>query len=273
MRTAAPLLTRAELAGRLRHLGVQEGQVLLVQASLRALGEVAGGAEEVVEALLDVLGRGSGTLVVYTSTPENSLTSRLVRTMTAGWSPERIAAWRAGMPAFDPLTTPCSPSMGMLPELVRRRPGALRSSHPQASFAALGVRAEEITRVHDLDCHLGDRSPLARLYELDARVLAIGVDFDKFTGFHLADLRMPGAGRRQYGCVLKAPDGSRRWEYFEGDELDDLHFGRLGKEVLAESAGIVEGRIGDAFTRLVPLREAVDLAERVLRRWKGLPPL
>lgn len=265
----AQLTTRAELAGRFRRLGVREGQVLLVQASMRALGPVAGGADAVVGALLDVLDPARGTLVAYTSTPENSLTSRLVTTMTAGWSQERIDAWRDGMPPFDPRTTPASPTMGVLSERVRLLPGALRSNHPQASFAAYGPLAAEITRVHDLDCHLGERSPLARLYELKADVLAIGVGFDRFTGFHLADLRMPGVGRKRYGCVVRDEDGRRGWAYFEGDDLDDRHFAALGAEVAGEVGGIAEDVVGGARCRLVPLVEAVDAAERVLWRWRG----
>ncbi|MFJ6135933.1 aminoglycoside N(3)-acetyltransferase [Kitasatospora sp. NPDC092286] len=236
--------------------------VLHVQASLRALGPVAGGAATVVEALLDALGGPRrGTLVAYTATPENSATSRLHTTATAGLSPEQVAAYRARMPPFDPATTPCSPTMGALSEQIRTHPGALRSPHPQTSFAALGPLAREIAEQHPRESHLGPDSPLGRLYDLDARVLMIGVPMSRFTAFHLADLRLPDVPLREYRCL--GPSG---WISFRAPDLDDLHFDALGREVLREARGVTERHVGGADCRLVPMREAVDLAVQVLRR-------
>ncbi|WP_406202199.1 AAC(3) family N-acetyltransferase [Kitasatospora sp. NBC_01560] len=257
-------LGRAELADRFTGLGVGPGQVLLVHASLRALGPVEGGAT-VVEALLDALGGPErGTLVAFTASPENSITSRVVTTMTAGWSEDRMQAWRESLPPFDPLSTPASPTMGTLSELIRRHPGAVRSSHPQASFAAIGARAVDVTAVHDLECHLGERSPLGALYRLDARVLSIGAPMGTFTGFHLADVRAGIEEVRHYGCKVKDGDGSR-WCYFDGPLLDDVQFEEVGAQVLARATGLTQGPVGGAPSRLIPMREAVDLATDVFR--------
>ncbi|MEU9076583.1 aminoglycoside N(3)-acetyltransferase [Kitasatospora sp. NPDC004745] len=234
--------------------------MLHVQASLRALGPVDGGADTVVDALLDVLG-DRGTLVAYTATPENSATSRIHKAATAGLSPAEVTAYQARMPPFDPDATPCSTTMGALSETVRTRPGALRSSHPQTSWAALGRHAREITHDHPLTSHLGPASPLGRLYDLDARVLMLGVPMSRFTAFHLADQRMPDVPLREYHCA--GPDG---WITFKAPDLDDLHFGSLGERFLAEARQVTTGRIGGADCRLVPVREAVDLAEHLLRR-------
>ncbi|MEU9041917.1 MULTISPECIES: AAC(3) family N-acetyltransferase [unclassified Kitasatospora] len=234
--------------------------VLHVQASLRTLGPVPGGAAGVIDALLDILGP-DGTLVAYTATPENSATSRIHQAAVAGRSPEEVADYQARMPRFDPSTTPASPTMGALSEAIRTHPGALRSRHPQTSWAALGRHAQEITGRHPDECHLGLDSPLGRLYDLDARVLMIGVPIDRFTAFHLADLRLPDVPVREYRCV-----GEDGWTVFKAPDLDDLHFAGLGAEVLRLAHGITTAHIGGATCRLVPVREAVDLAEQVLRR-------
>ncbi|MEV7774917.1 AAC(3) family N-acetyltransferase [Kitasatospora sp. NPDC086791] len=233
--------------------------MLHVQASLRALGPVPGGAAGVIDALLDVLGP-EGTLVAYTATPENSATSRVHRSATAGLSPADVAGYRARMPRFDPAATPASPTMGTLSEAIRRHPRALRSRHPQTSWAAVGRHAREITGRHPDECHLGADSPLGRLYDLDARVLMLGVPMDRFTAFHLADLRQSDVVLREYRCV-----GEDGWTVFTAPDLDDVHFGRLGAEVLRTARGVTTGRIGGADCRLVPVREAVDLADRILR--------
>ncbi|MGA5818325.1 aminoglycoside N(3)-acetyltransferase [Kitasatospora sp. NPDC094028] len=256
-------MSTSALAAAFTGLGVRPGTVLHVQASLRALGPVAGGAAAVVDALLEVLGP-EGTLVAYTATPENSATSRVHQAAVAGLSPAEVDAHRDRMPPFDPAATPCSPTMGALSEAVRTRPGAVRSSHPQTSWAAIGLRAEEITARHPLTSHLGPDSPLGRLYELDARVLMLGVPMANFTAFHLADLRQPGVRLREYRCV--AADG---WTTFRAPDLDDLHFAELGARVLADANGVTTARVGSADCRLVPVREAVDLADRHLRTAGG----
>lgn len=98
-------LTAGGLVAGFAQLGVRPGMVVHVEASLRALGPVDGGAATVADALLHVLGPG-GTLVAYTATPENSATSRIHQTATAGLTPAETAAYRARMPRFDPANTP-----------------------------------------------------------------------------------------------------------------------------------------------------------------------
>ena len=60
-------LDRATLVRHLTRLGVPCGGLVMVHSSLRSLGHVAGGAETVVDALLETLGP-EGTLVVPTFT-------------------------------------------------------------------------------------------------------------------------------------------------------------------------------------------------------------
>ncbi|MFC1415310.1 aminoglycoside N(3)-acetyltransferase [Streptacidiphilus cavernicola] len=247
-----------ELVDDLVGAGVPRGGVLLVQSSLRSVGPVAGGADTVVRALRRALGPG-GTLVVYTATPENSRSSRLYREATAGMGAPERERHRAAMPAFDPATTPCSPSVGRLAEAVRTTPGALRSAHPQTSFAAVGPDARWIVEDHRLDCHLGEDSPLGRLYKLNASALLVGIPDWLLTPYHLADCRVPDPPRRPYTCLVRGADGERRWIDFEGVDLDDRHFPVLGAAV-RERVPFGEGRLGDADCLLVPIVPAVDAA-------------
>lgn len=151
-----PLVTRDTLAGDLRTLGVRPGETLLVHSSLSSLGWVNGGPVTVVKGLLDVLGP-DGTLVVPTQSGDLS--------DPALWSrPPVPEEWwptiRATMPDYDPRVTP-SRGVGVIPETVRTWPGALRSAHPETSFAALGPRAAAIVDGHAPDCRLGWGSPHA----------------------------------------------------------------------------------------------------------------
>jgi aminoglycoside 3-N-acetyltransferase len=256
------------MAGQLRALGLEQGNLLLVHASLRSLGWVCGGATAVVQALLDVLGP-DGTLVVPTFTSDNRDPSR--------WDPAVPEQWwptiRQELPPFDPSVTP-SQRMGVIAEQVRNWPRACRSTHPHVSFAAVGAGAKAIVSEHPLTCHLGEHSPLRRLEERDARVLLLGVGWQRCTAFHLAEYRQPSPPRREYSCVLLTGFG-RQWAHFDDVALDQSDFQHLGEAFetshVAGSGRLAVGKVGQAVARLFPIRDAVGWAEArlALTRPKG----
>ncbi len=256
----------AELAGDLRALGVRPGQDLLIHCSLRQFGRIGGGAA----ALLDALRAAAGpqaTLVVPAQTAQNSLSSKAFLAATAGLDGEQRARFISAMPGFDPARTPSS-GMGALAEHLRTRPAALRSSHPQTSFAALGPRAADCTRVHDLDCHLGERSPLGWLYRAGAAILLLGVGYDVCTAFHLAEYRLCGAAPlRRYTCFT-VEQGARTAREFTALALDDSDFGLLGAGIDQEPF-VRHGKAGAADCRLLPLRAAVDFAQSWFPVWRA----
>lgn len=210
-------------AAALADLGVRAGSTLLVHASLRRAGL---SAATVLGALREALGP-DGTLVVPAFTAGNSDTSPAYRERTQNMTDRQRAAHHADMPPFDPVHSP-SQGMGVLAEAVRCERDAVRSAHPQTSFAAVGARAAELLADHDEDCHLGERSPLARLYAAGARVLLIGVGYEVCSALHLAEYRISGAPWREYRCVVLR-DGTRRWISYKDVDLDDSDFGSLGR--------------------------------------------
>ncbi len=253
--SGAPV-SRELLAADLRRLGLRRGQDLLIHCSLRQIGPLEGGAATLLDALLDIAGR-EATLVVPTYTTLNSLTSRDFRAAVAGFDEDERARFVAAMPGFDPAQTP-SHGMGAFAEYLRTRPSAVRSRHPQASLAALGPRARACTSVHDLDCHLGDRSPLGWLYAADAAVLLLGVGYTACTAFHLAEYRMSWKPPVQVYHCFTAEEGRRVEREFTAVALDDSDFARLGAELEAINPALRQGPVGPGTGRMVPLRAAVD---------------
>ncbi|GIE81355.1 AAC(3) family N-acetyltransferase [Actinoplanes philippinensis] len=253
-------LTRNALVADLSGLGVPEGGILLVHCSMRRLGWVDGGAATLLAALRAVCGP-AGTLVMPAQTPNNSLTSPVYRAATAGMTDAERLAYEDGMPGFDRDVTP-SYGVGGLAEHLRSQPGALRSRHPQTSFAALGPAAGEVVGVHDLDCHLGERSPLGTLYRLGATVLLLGVGMDKCTALHLAEYRLDRpVPTMEYSCFV-AEDGRRVLTRFTAPRLNDSDFGAAGADLLRRPWA-VSGPVGEAEAHLLPLAPAVDQA----REW------
>jgi aminoglycoside 3-N-acetyltransferase len=248
--------TARSLAMDLTRLGVLPGMSLLVHGSLKRLGWVEGGAQAVIDGLLEAVGP-AGTLLVPTHTghltdPEFWTNPAVPQEL---WEP-----MRAQLPPFEPALT-ASWGMGAIPEALRQRAGSLRSGHPLHSFAALGPRARELLGPHPLDRGLGEGSPLARLEAADARVLLLGVDHSVNTSLHLAEYRARWPG----WAVLhsRAPllvDGLKRWVTFEELDHRSEDFQALGEAWRASSDALGPGRVGDAQAELVPLRQLLAFA-------------
>jgi aminoglycoside 3-N-acetyltransferase len=250
-------ISRQQLVADLQALGVRRGGDLLIHCSLRPIGPVDGGGATLLQALIDVAGPHA-TLVVPTHTTLNSLTSRAHRAAVARLDEDELARYIADMPGFDPARSP-SEGMGALAEQVRTSPSAERSHHPITSFSALGPHARDCTSVHDLNCHLGDRSPLGWLYAADASILLLGVGYTVCTAFHLAEYHLPWAPPIQLYHCFTAEEGERVTREFAAPALDDSDFGQLGAELeAADPDGLRKGEVGSGTGRLVPFRAAVD---------------
>jgi aminoglycoside 3-N-acetyltransferase len=246
---------RGRLARELAAAGVPTGCDVLVHCSLRALGPVAGGPATLLDAVRDVIGPG-GTVVVPAQTSNNSTTSAYFRAATAGLDADQVREFEASMPGFDPATTP-SYGVGTFAEYVRTHPEAVRSHHPQTSFAAVGPSASALMATHRLESHLGDESPLGALYTAGAWIVLLGVGFDRCTAFHLAEYRLPSPPTRGYRCYVQASDGSRQLCHFIGLDLDDSDFNQLG-EWIATHTWMRSGPVGRTRATVLPLVHAVD---------------
>ena len=64
------LVTLKDIVAALKDIGVQKGQAIMVHTSLSSLGYVCGGAQSVIEALLECVG-GEGTIMMPTQSWKN----------------------------------------------------------------------------------------------------------------------------------------------------------------------------------------------------------
>jgi aminoglycoside 3-N-acetyltransferase len=161
-------VTRDDIAAGLRALGLEPGGMVQVHSSLSSLGYVEGGAEAVVDALLDALG------------PDGTL---MVPTFNHGCR----EAFDDADQIFDPETT--RSVNGAITEAVRKRPEAYRSLHPTHPYAAIGQQAEWLTSEHLELKTFDDGSPLGKLVSHGGQIVMLGVGMNTCTAAHVAETR------------------------------------------------------------------------------------
>lgn len=247
-RTPDPITTD-RLVSDLRDLGLAGGDTVLVHSSLSALGWVSGGAPAAVDALMAAV-TAEGTLSMPTHSSQLSDPTHWENPPVPDDWVEQI---KETSPPFRPELTPTR-GMGAIVDCFRDYPGVVRSKHPTSSFAAWGADAEFVVEDHAYDSSLGERSPLARLGDLDAQVLRLGVDAN--TSLHLAEYRAEYDGKSfdvNGGPILA--DGERRWVTFEEPGSEDDF--RDIETAFEENHEVRRGQVGEADATLLSQRELV----------------
>jgi aminoglycoside 3-N-acetyltransferase len=249
------LVTPDDIKSALKKAGVRKGQAIMVHTSLSSLGYVCGGAQSVIEALLESVG-GEGTIMMPTQSWKN------LDPATGVYWQEPEAWWpviREYIPAYDKRITPTN-TMGAVSEMFRQWPGTLRSDHPARSVAAWGRYAKYLTENHDLSDIFGDSSPIGRLYALDGSVLLIGVGYDKNTSLHLADARAAYPGKH---TVMESSavqlDGQRIWKSYETLAVDGEDFPAIG-EAFEQTEAVSHVPLGNGMLSMMRQRALVDFA-------------
>lgn len=249
------VIIKEDIVNELKRMGLEKNDVVMVHASLTSMGYVCGGAQTVIEALMEVVGE-EGTIMMPAQSWKN-----LDPMDGVHWDADE-SEWqkiRDNWPAYDKNLTPTN-TMGAVAEMFRQWPGSIRSDHPARSVCANGKYAKELTKNHDLSNIFGEGSPIARLYELDGKVLLLGVGYDKNTSLHLADARAEYPGKHdcvEYSAIME--DGKRVWKKYETLFVDGEDFDAIGK-AFEKDCGVSRGQIGTGEIRLMKQRELVDFA-------------
>jgi aminoglycoside 3-N-acetyltransferase len=179
-RTHIRPVTRTELTEALRNAGIRQGDVLFVHSSLSRIGNVEGGAQCVVAALIDAVGE-NGTLIM----PTYASADDYVETLSRG----EVVDLRTARSVT-----------GQITEVFRNLPGALRSSHPFSSCAAWGKHARYIVSDHHRDPRIfHEGSPIARFIELDGTLIGLGTGFGTISMYHCAEDLRSDFSLRTYG--------------------------------------------------------------------------
>jgi aminoglycoside 3-N-acetyltransferase len=262
------MYSRRQLTADLRALGMAAGDLVMVHASVRAVGEVAGGPDEIHLAIKDAI-TAEGTLLMYAGCP------RYVDEIGRGnLSAAEEAELLEKLPSFDAATARSARDHGALVELLRTYPGSRVNDHV-ARFVAWGKHADHLFSRQPWDYAFGYDSALDRFVALDGKILLLGCDHDAVTFLHyvehIADIPDKRVARFK---VPVAQDGARVWRTMEEFDTSDAgahanwperFFARIVDGHLS-SSGNRGGFVGDARCYLVSASALLAFARPIMER-------
>jgi aminoglycoside 3-N-acetyltransferase len=242
----------------LSRAGLRAGDTVLVHSSLSRFGYVEGGADAVIDALLETVGP-DGTLLMSAITTSSEFVVRCIEAAEAGAV--------LNTPPLD--IASATTWAGAIPETFRRRPGVVRSLHPTHSVTAIGARASELLQGHHLapgPC--GKGTPFMRLAdESRGFVLLLGVNHESNTTLHgveeiatLEYVLYPKLCR----VPILSPNGPREAHTRVHIPYLRRHLGALETQYIDGCAETVT-QIGDSFVRCIHAATMRDLTLAALK--------
>jgi aminoglycoside 3-N-acetyltransferase len=244
------MLRKTDIMHDLQRLGVYTGDILLVHSSLSSLGHVDGGADTVIDALLETLGP-DGTLLM-----PSFQGGREYNLLKQGCT-------------FDVRTSPCE--LGIIPEIFRQRPGVFRSINPTHCTAGIGKHAEKILDGHQFcNVSVGRNSPYDRLQQTNGKILLLGVTHKSNTTLHFVENTggAPSLSRELFDAVAIDADG-KSWTVPMHPHLMGLkkNYERAENELLAADIQH-NGNVGAATARLI---DAAGMTRHLQQRLRENP--
>jgi len=156
------------LKSQLKKMGVSDTDTLLVHGNFEANSGFRGTPSDLVEAFIDLVGH-KGNLIMMSIPFRGSAYDYLEK----------------NKPFYLNRTISM---MGLMTEMLRRRPGTLRSLHPTHPVLAFGKDSRWIVEDHDkclFPCGVG--TPFDKLRQLKGKILFFDVGFGAITFFHFVE--------------------------------------------------------------------------------------
>ena len=186
------MYTKVELKQQLQNTGLTGKETILIHSSMKAIGEVEGGADTVLDAWMEYFAEGLLLLPTHT------------------W-----ANVNAEQTVYDYRSTPSC--VGLLTNLFRQRAGVVRSLHPTHSMAGFGEGATAyLAGEEDNNTPCTPGGAYDRLKDCGGKILLVGVGHERNTYIHSVEevLNVPNrlsAETMELKTIL--PDGTEKKVY------------------------------------------------------------
>jgi len=244
-----PCVTKEDIKKGLRMVGLKQGDLALVHSSLSSFGYVEGGADTVIDALLETV-ENDGTIVMPT--------------FTWGLFHDKKKV------VFDVANTPVKSEVGIIPETFRKRKEAIRSYHVCHSVAAIGPRSADV--MGEGVKSFGKGSTFEQLYNLDAWNLFLGVGFACCTELHAVEeyMQVPYRQYRDFrGSKVLLPDGKElrceSVEFLIRQNGYDNDFEKLD-EMFSKEGILKTYKVGEAKIINAKIRDIFDVTKKYMKQ-------
>ncbi len=240
------MLTKADIHQFLKDTGIKQDDTVLVHTSMRAIGEVEGGCDGLIDGFTSYL--TDGLFIVPTHTWG-----------TVGRT-ERVYDVRTSVPCI-----------GAFPTVAAFRKDAIRSLHPTHSVAAFGKRVAEFVKGEELSktpCPMGGL--WARLYDEDAKILLLGVLMNRNTYIHAVDEMIGVEGKLREDSIALSVIG------YEGEryEIPVFHAHYSGgaayfenyRKPLETLGALKRTRLGNARVSVFYAKPATEILKKLWSR-------
>ena len=239
--------TKQTLMRQLREMGLRPEDKVMMHSSMKAIGMVDGGADAVLDALMEYFEPGLIMMPAHT------------------W-----AQMNDSYNVFDPAAEPSC--VGLLSNMFMKRPGVVRSLHPTHSIAVWGRGAAAFAAGEENSTTPGTPGCCwNRLYSEGAKILLVGVTHVRNTYIHAVEEMLVVPERiadtpSEFHIVM--PDGSRRQNlqyrhYNRFEPHVSEHYDKL-KECYFETGAAKPASLGDAACILCDCGELYRVTRHVL---------
>ena len=242
------MYTKEQLINDINALGIPKGKIVTVHTSLKAVGEIEGGGETLLEALVDIFAVNGGILAVPTHTWDSDVYDR----------------------------RKAESCIGTLPRLAAAHPKAVRTLHPTHSMAVFGddVRVTEFVKDEAFaDTPANPNGCYGKLLKEEGVVLLIGVGQDKNTFLHSVEEMLDTPDRLTKSKVKKTiihKDGKREERelfWFDDSEISDVsvYFPKF-EPAFRYHGAIADGKVGNANVQICNARKMKEVIELIYNR-------
>ena len=224
------------------------GKIVCIHSSLSSFGEVAGGADTVIDAFLE---EGCTVLTPSFSYDYCLLPVERIKQNGIDYDAEHF---EPNGKIYNTKTTDIASDMGAIPRAMVNRAGRIRGYHPTNSFVAIGPKAESLINGQTPE---EIYAPFEKMMELNGYIIMMGVGLTKMTAIHHAEKL---SGRNLY--INWALDENKNTIRIREGSCSE-GFDKLDSTVEKYEKQIT---VGNSLWRIFPIKETVHACAEAIRQ-------
>ena len=254
------IYTKKDIMLQLEKLGAPKNSTVIVHSALSLVGEVEGGGEGLLDALIEYFTKEGGLLCIPTHTWGNLGKDVITLDLNEQWS-----------------------NLGALSVIAIKDPRGVRTENPTHSMVVFGDKekvARFVSGEIDVSTPTSPESCYGKIYDDDGYVLLLGVGQEKNTYLHFVAEKLALPNRmsdKPTAVTVRRRDGevlSREIYLYDNDFNVDVSIRFPKDDTAFRYRGCTEsGFVGQAPTQLCSARKLLETVKLIFERSDGEDPM